>query len=102
MTYWLSVNVLNGRAMFYETFICFYVSEAKPPCFSLNSQMFDDVERCYINSKISSYLFVISFQLMFYKTLRYRLARALRNLWVTSNEIDSFESEKSGEVEKQF
>ena len=27
-------------------FICFYVSEAKPLCFSLSSQMFDDVERC--------------------------------------------------------
>ena len=27
-------------------FICFYVSEAKPLCFSLSSQMFDDVKRC--------------------------------------------------------
>ena len=36
---------LNGNAMFYETFICFYVSEAKPFCFGLCSQMFDDVER---------------------------------------------------------
>ena len=27
--------------------------------------------------QMSNYLFVISFQLMFYKTLRYRLARAL-------------------------
>ena len=35
---------LNGNAMFYETFTCFYVSEAKPLCFSLCSQMFDDVE----------------------------------------------------------
>ena len=26
------------------TFICFYVSQAKPLCFSLCSQMFDDVE----------------------------------------------------------
>ena len=26
--------------------ICFYVSEAKPLCFSLCSQMFDDAERC--------------------------------------------------------
>ena len=27
-------------------------------------------------TQMSNYLFVISFQLMFYKTLRYRLARA--------------------------
>ena len=37
---------LSGNALFYETFICFYVSEAKPLCFSLCWQMFDDVERC--------------------------------------------------------
>ena len=37
---------LNGNAMFCGTFICFYVSETKPLCFSLCSQMFDDVERC--------------------------------------------------------
>ena len=35
---------LNGNAMFYETCICFYVSEAKLLCFSVCSQMFDDVE----------------------------------------------------------
>ena len=29
-------------------------------------------------TQMRNYLFVISFQLMFYKTLRYRLARALR------------------------
>ena len=45
--------------------------------------MFDDVERCWIYNiqmfvtQMSNYLFVISYQLMFYKTLRYRLARAL-------------------------
>ena len=39
---------LNYNAMFYKTFICFFVSEAKPLCFSLCSQMFDDVERCCI------------------------------------------------------
>ena len=37
---------LNSNAMFYETFTCFYVSEAKHLCFSLCLQMFDDVERC--------------------------------------------------------
>ena len=41
--------------------------------------MWNDVE--YTTSKMfvtqkSNYLFVISFQLMFYETLRYRLARA--------------------------
>ena len=36
----------NCNAMFYKTFICFYVSEAKPLCFSLCSRMCDDVERC--------------------------------------------------------
>ena len=72
--------------MFYETFICFYVSEAKLFCFSLCSQMFDDVERCWIyniqnvchaNEQLSlCYFFPIN------KTLHYRLARALH--------IDSF------------
>ena len=52
--------------------------------------MFDDVERCEYTAfkmfvtQMSNYLFVISFQLMFYKTLRYRLARPLKCLW---NEI---------------
>ena len=73
----------NGIEMFYETFICFYVSEAKPLCFSLCSQclmMLNDVEYTTLKmfvTQMSNYLFVISFQLMFYKTLRYRLARAL-------------------------
>ena len=39
---------LNGNTMFYETIVCFYVSEAKPLCFSLCSQMFDGVEWCWI------------------------------------------------------
>ena len=38
--------LVNDNAMFYETFICFCISEAKLLCFSLCSQMFDDVERC--------------------------------------------------------
>ena len=40
----------------------------------------DDVEYAtfkMIVTQASNYLLVISFQLMFYKTLRYRLARAL-------------------------
>ena len=68
--------------MLYETFICFYVNEAKPPCFSVCSQMFDDVENTTIKmflKQMSNYLFAISFQLMFYKTLRYCLARAFQH-----------------------
>ena len=40
--------------------------------------MLNDVEYATFNmfiTQMSNYLFVISFQLMFYKTLRYRLAR---------------------------
>ena len=39
---------LNGNTMFYETFVCFYVSEAKRLYFSLCSQMFNGIERCWI------------------------------------------------------
>ena len=39
--------------------------------------MLNDVEYKMIVTQMSNYLFVISFQLMFYKTLLYRLARAL-------------------------
>ena len=39
---------LKSNTMLYETFFSFYVSEAKPLCFSLCSQMFDGVERCLI------------------------------------------------------
>ena len=73
----------NDNAMFYETFICFCtISEAKPLCFRIVHKclmMLNDAEyttfKMFI-TQMSSYLFVISFQLMFYKTLRYRLARA--------------------------
>ena len=67
--------------MFYETFLCFYVNEAKLLCFNLCSQMFDGVDDVeYTTFKMfvthmSNYLFVIPFQLMFYKTLRCSLAR---------------------------
>ena len=66
--------------MFYKTFNCLYVNEAKPLCFSLCSQMlmmFSDATFKMFVTQMSSYLFVISLQLMFYKTLRYRLARDL-------------------------
>ena len=42
--------------------------------------MLDDLEYTtfkMFGTQMSNYLFVISFQLMFYKTLRYRLPRAL-------------------------
>ena len=38
--------------------------------------MLNDVEYTTFKMSVSNYLFVISFQLMFYKTLRYRVARA--------------------------
>ena len=63
---------LNGNAMFYETFICFSVSEAKPLCFGLCSHVFDDVEYTtfkMIVAQMSNCLFVISFQLKFYALL---------------------------------
>ena len=71
---------LNYNTMFYKTFMCFYVSEAKLLCFSLCSQMFDDVEYGtfkMIVMQMSNNLFVISFQLMFYRTLHYCLTGAL-------------------------
>ena len=70
--------------MFYETFICFYISEANlfvSVFVHKYLMMLNDVEYTTFKmfvTQMSDYLFVISFQLMFYKTLRYRLARALR------------------------
>ena len=78
---------LNSNAVFYETFICFYpvvsmsvkqnlfVSVFVHKCL----MMLNDVEYTTFKmfvTQMSNYLFVISFQLMLYKTLRYRLARA--------------------------
>ena len=67
--------------MLYETFVCFYISEA-----NLSFSVFvhkclmvlNDVE--YITYKMfvtqmSNYHFVVSFQLMFYKTLHCSLVR---------------------------
>ena len=45
--------------------------------------MLNDVEYTTFKmfvTQMSNYLFVISFQLMFYKTLRYRLSRALERV----------------------
>ena len=58
--------------------------------------MFNDVEYTTFKvfvTQMSDYLFVISFQLMFYKTLRYRLTRAfvykclMIRLWLNDNAI---------------
>ena len=54
----------------------FFVSVFVHECLMLN-----DVEYTTFKmfvTQMSNYLFVISFQLIFYKTLRYHLARALR------------------------
>ena len=40
-------------------------------------------------TQMSNYLFVISFQLMFYKTLRYRLARDLEHMVVTTVRLEA-------------
>ena len=52
---------------FMKHLFCFYVSEAKPLCFSLCSQMFDDVELfniqnvCHANKQLSlCYFFSIT------------------------------------------
>ena len=76
---------LNGNTMFYETFVCFYVIEAKPNLFvsvfvHKCLMVLNDVEYTTFKmfvTQMSNYLFVISFQLMFYKTLRCSLARPL-------------------------
>ena len=67
--------------MFYETFICFYVSGANlfvsvfvQKCLMLNDDEYTTFKMFV--TQMCNYIF-ISFQLMFYKTLHYRLARAL-------------------------
>ena len=65
--------------------------------------MLNDVEYTTFKmfvTQMSNYLFVISFQLMFYKTLCYRLARALgADFWVSRHaeicQFDRFSSEIS-------
>ena len=73
---------LNGNAMFFETFICFNISDAKSfvsvfvhKCLMILNNVEYTTFKMFVMEMIN-YLFVISFQLMFYKTLRYRLARA--------------------------
>ena len=77
---------LNGNTMFYETFVCFYVSEQNPfvsVFVHKYLRVLNEVEcttfKMFV-TQMSNYLFVISFQLMFYKTLRCILTRPLDSL----------------------
>ena len=69
--------------MFYETFVCFYVSKANlfvSVFVNKCLMVFNDVEYTIFKmfvTQTSNYLFVISFQLMFYKTLHCSLARTI-------------------------
>ena len=69
--------------MFYETFVSVSVKQNLFVAVLVHNclMMLNDVEYTTFKMfvmQMSNYLFVISFQLMFYKTLRYRLARALK------------------------
>ena len=79
---------LNGNAMFYEPFICFmsmkqnlFVSVVVHKCLMVLNNVEYTTFKMFV-TQLSNYLFVISFQLMFYKTLCYRLARALCAFYV--------------------
>ena len=84
---------LNGNTMFYETFVCFYVSEVKPlwkvfvhKCLMVLNDVEYTTFKMFV-TQMSNYLFVISFQLMFCKTLRCSLARPINfdiyhSLWM--------------------
>ena len=70
---------LNYNAMFYKTFICFYrsvfISVFLHECLMMLNDVVYTAFKMFV-TQMSNYLFVISFQLMLYETLRYRLARA--------------------------
>ena len=81
---------LNYNAMFYKTFVSMlpkqnlFVSVFVLKCLMMLNNVEYTTSKMFV-TQMSSYLFVISFQLMFYKTLRYRLARALwSGSWPTS------------------
>ena len=71
-----------GNAMVYETlFVSMSVKQINFVSVFVHKclMMLNDIEYSTFKmfvTQMSNYLFVISFQLMFYKTLRYRLARA--------------------------
>ena len=74
---------LNGNTMFYEMKRLFVsVSEAKPfsvfvhKCLMVSNDVEYTTFKMFV-TQMSNYLFVISFQLMFYKTLRCSLAKPL-------------------------
>ena len=69
--------------MFYETFTCsmsvkqnLFVSVFVHKCLMTVNDAEYKTFKMFV-TQMSNYLFVISFQVMFYKTLRYLLARAL-------------------------
>ena len=66
--------------MFYETFVCFYVREAVfvHKCLIVLNDVEYTTFKMFV-TQMSNYLFLISFHLMFYKTLRCSLARPLQN-----------------------
>ena len=68
--------------MFYETFVSMSVKQSLFVSVLVHKclMMLKDAECTTFKmflTQMSNYLHVISFQLMFYKTMRYRLARAL-------------------------
>ena len=92
-----------------KAFICFYISEVKPLfvlAFVHKCLMLNDVEYTTFKmfvTQISNYLFVISFQLMFHKTSRYRLARALEfGLFFKFGVITWFRKQITKFVERKF
>ena len=70
--------------MFYETFVAMsvkqnlFVSAFLHKCLMILNDAEYTTFKIFV-TQMSNYLFVISFQLMLYKTLRYRLARALHS-----------------------
>ena len=92
--------------MLYGAFVCFYVSEAKPLCFSLQCLMVLNDAECtsfkMFVTQMSNYLSVISFQSMFYNTLHCSLEQMACLLsWMSGKETSAqkiyFHKEIDGE-----
>ena len=72
--------------MFYKTFVSMsvkenlFVSVSVYKCLMILNNVEYTTFKMFV-TQMSNYIFVISFQLMFYKTLCYRLARALPLIW---------------------
>ena len=75
--------------MFYKTFINLFIMSVKQNLFvSECLMMLNDVEYTTFKmfvTQMSNYIFVISSQLTFYKTLRYRLSQSLEFYCFYSN-----------------